>query len=513
MPFRAQEERLLSILPLIVATSGVCHGLYAAAPPVEPQPPTVALFYGRPLPVAALSRFDWVVLEPRNATTSDREALRKAGVRIFAYLSVGEVSAGEPVDRRWVLGRDERWTTLVMDPADRGWRELLLAHAAALERDGYNGLFLDTLDSYAKVLRSPEARRMRIEALVDLCRTLRARHPALALFFNRGFEILDQAGELASAVAAESVFFGWDQTSRNYVDVEEADRAWLVERLQALKARLGIPVVALDYLPPSRSAEARAAARRLEELGLIPWISTPELDQIGLGTSSASRRLRVDAQEHAQPTAVPRLLLLHDAAESFALEHSLIARLVAPHAQALGFEVDLFDVRAGLPPDARAAGYTGIVSWFTDDELPYALDYPGWLLRQMTAGTRVVILGRPGFPASATFLEALGLAATSSAPARLVRIAQRDELIGFEAEPRLRARDLLRWEARSPELRVHLRIEDEHGASVDPVLTAPWGGLALQPYLIESGYAGRIRWIVDPGAFLMSALAAAAKAD
>jgi polysaccharide biosynthesis protein PelA len=485
----------------VLALSG--HGLFAAE---RPTMPTVAVFYGRPLPVSTLSRFDWVVVEPGNTEPSDLEALRRAQVHVFAYLSVGEARREEPVDPKWVLGTDYRWNTLVMDPAARGWRERVLEKAAALERQGYTGLFLDTLDSYAKALESPESRRARVMALVELCRALRAQHPGLELFFNRGFEILDEAGELAAGVAAESVFFGWDQAARRYVDVPEADRAWLINKLQELKRRLNIPAVALDYLPSSRSAEAQAVARRLEALGLVPWISTPELDQISLGVPGAQHQgPAIEAQEQLH-SSVPRLLLLYDSAESAVLESSPIARLLAPHVRSLGFAMDVRDVRSGVPEDVRAAGYAGVVTWFTDDELPSALEYSVWLSRQIAAGVRVAIFGRPGFPASQDFLEILGLAAAEKGAGHLTRVERSDSLIGYEAQPRLRARELLWWRARSPEVRVHLRVEDDRGQWVDPVLTAPWGGLALQPYLVETGYQGRTRWIVDPGAFLSLAL-------
>jgi uncharacterized protein (TIGR01370 family) len=492
---------------------GTAHELFAAASngtrssakPAHAQVSSVALFYGAPLPVEALSQFDWVVVEPGNAAPAEVAALSRANVRVFAYLSVGEARADEAVNPQWVLGKDEVWNTSVMDPAARGWRDRILSKADALEKQGYTGLFLDTLDSYAKALPSPAARQARVKGLVSLGRALRRKHPGLLLFFNRGFEILDEAGELADAIAAESVFVGWDQARQRYMDVPEADRAWLVQRLQGIRTRLGIPVVAIDYLPPSRSAEAPAVIRRLETLGFIPWISTPELDQIGFGAGFGK-----DVSPAPPPAfefGISRLLLLYDSAESASLEHSLIARLAAPQAQALGFKVDLVDVRSGLTPDLRSAGYYGVISWFTDDDLPSALDYPGWLSRQIAAGARLVILGRPGFPAKADFLQALGLIETPDSSGPLSSVTERGEVISREVKLRLRNRGLLRWQARAPDVRTQLRIADERGASIDPVVTARWGGLALDPYLVESGYQGSTRWIVDPRAFLATALA------
>jgi hypothetical protein len=58
----------------------------------------------------------------------------------------------------------------------------------------------------------------------------------------------------------------------------------------------------------------------------------------------------------------------------------------------------------------------------------------------------------------------------------------------------------------APKVVVHLRIEDDRGQPIDPVVTAPWGGLALEPYVLERGYEGRTRWIVDPARFLQTAL-------
>ena len=39
------------------------------------------------------------------------------------------------------------------------------------------------------------------------------------MIFNRGFEILPQVREMVTAVAAESLFQGWDQEGKRYRDV------------------------------------------------------------------------------------------------------------------------------------------------------------------------------------------------------------------------------------------------------------------------------------------------------
>ncbi len=85
----------------------------------------------------------------------------------------------------------------------------------------------------------------------------------------------------------------------------------------------------------------------------------------------------------------------------------------------------------------------------------------------------------------------------------------RDALVGLEAEPTLRSRGLVRLRSTNPDTVIHLRLEDAAGKSIDAILTAPWGALALDPYVLDVGYQGRVRWIVDPFAFLERALAIA----
>jgi hypothetical protein len=481
-----------------MADMGVCcwwrSALLVAALPgaiqAAPARPSVAFFYGKHVPVAELSQFDWVVVQPENLDAPGRAKLQRAGVQVFAYLSAGE-DAPDAVDPAWVLGSNPAWSSAILNPAAAGWRGRVLERADALWNQGYRGLFLDTLDSYLAVLPGAEARRTAAAALAGIVRAIHQRHPEVKLFLNRGFEILDEVGSLAAGLATESLFRGWDAARKRYVEVQESDRNWLLGQLRQVQKRFGIPVVVVDYLPPSRRAEARAVARRIDALGFSPWVSTPSLDMLGVGSVEVLPR---------------RVLMLYDGAETPSLEQSPIHRLAALPVESLGFVPTYLDVRAGLPREPLAGLYAGVVTWFTDDEMPDALGYPEWFLRQVEAGVPVAMLGNPGFNASPAFLRRLGIAAGATV-LRSPHVVVRDGLIGLEAEPRIRLRGLHRWRASADGIAVHLRLADGSREPVDPVLTAPWGGMALDPYLLEIGYQGRTRWIVDPFQFLERALA------
>ena len=81
--------------------------------------PTVAFYYGRSLPVPELSHFGWVVVQPDHVEPAELEGLQRAGVRVFAYLSLGE-AASDQVDPAWVLGSNPGWNSAIVNPAASG---------------------------------------------------------------------------------------------------------------------------------------------------------------------------------------------------------------------------------------------------------------------------------------------------------------------------------------------------------------------------------------------------------
>ena len=110
-----------------------------AASPAQARPghPSVAFFYGKSVPVAELSHFDWVVVEPGHLDARGLADLQRAGVEVFGYLSLGEAAPGE-VDPGWVLGRNAAWGTVILNPAPGFWTM-------------FSGKFLTCISSARKV--------------------------------------------------------------------------------------------------------------------------------------------------------------------------------------------------------------------------------------------------------------------------------------------------------------------------------------------------------------------------
>lgn len=482
---RAIAERLLAALALFVA-GPVAH---AAA---LPQPASVAFWYADQPPLPELSQFDWAVVEPGHMTPGDVKTLRALGSQPFAYVSIGEFDGNKAelakagLTKAVTPVRNDSWNSQVMDLTSPAWREHLLGRAKELEGQGYAGLFLDTLDSFQLL---PEASREAQRAgLASLLREMHKRQPSLKLFFNRGFEVLPELDGVAAAVAFESMYAGWDAAAKRYRPVPESDRKWLLGELAPLRAK-GIPLVAIDYLPPERIEEARKLAKRLRDEGYIPFISTPELDSIGISNVEVQPR---------------RIALVFDPREGDLTRnagHNLLGGLI----EYLGYRVDYLSSDA--LPDHRFSGlYAGIITWMGSGPPEDAPAFNRWLSKRLDEKVPVAFFS--SLPVEdRVLLKRLGLSLSPPAGVQPLTITTVDKtLLGaFEAPVQARSRELSSVSVLPQGPKPALLLTGKDGQTYAPVAIGQWGGMALAPYLLESNNE-RSRWILDPFAFLQASL-------
>ena len=203
---------------------------YSDSPVSTDQPlsgRSVAFYYAPKPPVDILSQFDRLVLEPDNITVSDLRALTARGARAYAYLSVGEVGPtrayARELDPAWILGKNPAWDSDVLDLSNPALRDFLLRRAGQLQADGFGGLFLDTMDSFNLIAKTETERRRQQSGLVSLVAQFATRYPAMKIITNRGFEVMDEIAGHIEAIAAESLYSGWNNATQQYVDVPAGD--------------------------------------------------------------------------------------------------------------------------------------------------------------------------------------------------------------------------------------------------------------------------------------------------
>ncbi|HWP18529.1 MAG TPA: endo alpha-1,4 polygalactosaminidase [Burkholderiaceae bacterium] len=458
-----------------------------------PATPAVAFYYGSRLPWDELRLFDWVVLEPEHALAErqDVAAALGSGSIAVAYVSAGEVHPQRPyagsIPKTWIRVRNEAWGSWVIDQAAPGWAEFFLDRIVApLWQAGFRAFFLDTLDSYQLFARTDEARTAQAGALRRILSALVARFPGARLIMNRGFELLDeQLAPHLLAVAAESLYRRYDAGDRRYSEVPDADRKWLLDRFAQVR-RLGVPVIAIDYVPAGDRTLARETARRIAASGAIPWVSDPGLHTLGVGSVEVVPR---------------RVLLLHDPVdpEQLNLKRTSAHRHGALPLEYLGLVPEYREVGAEAPTEPLAGRYAAVVLYLDDANVADAAREV--LVQASREGVPVVVLGQ----APAHVLGALGVETGEGSLRAPLQLRRAPGIPPGEADPRpIEGLPLLRAGVQS---RVWLWVEDSTGERTDVAAVTPWGGYLLPGYgvYLLPGGAGA-RWVVDPIEFLRQAL-------
>ena len=432
--------------------------------------PNIAFFYGRPAPVDLLSHFTQVVVEAENMDNLDY--LREKGTKVFAYISLGEVNATRSwyseIPKNWFVGSNREWESDVIDLTQQGWHDYLIKYLSRLWAEGYRGFFLDGLESYQRFVVEPERRLIQQKALSGLIKRIHQQFPGVELIFNRGFDILPEVHKYGVAVSAESLFQSWDAFSKKYERVPESDQAWLINKLRQTRDQYGLPIIVIDYVDPRRKELARATARRISNLGFIPWVANPSLDILGVGKLEIFPR---------------RVLALYDGQEHpDGLQQTDLHRLLAMPLEHLGYAIDYLDVNAGLPGNSLTGQYAGIVTWFNHETLASPAVYRAWLSRQLESGIKAAILGNLGFKADDSFLRHLGVKSSESeAAGSEPQIGPRNRIIGYEAQPRPAPQGMPAWQTVEQRADPHLSLSGPSEAPLVAVFSGDWGGLPCIP--------------------------------
>ncbi|MEH6565660.1 MAG: bifunctional glycoside hydrolase 114/ polysaccharide deacetylase family protein [Halopseudomonas sp.] len=481
---RVQVLALVQVLLLSLSS------YVAAAAPQSAAPASVGFWYAPHPPTPELAQYDWVVLEPANTSQTDIKFLRAQGSQPFAYLSVGEIDQGDvsasAVDGSARAGlRNQAWQSELTDLSSSAWQDYLLRRAGEYQTAGYAGLFLDTLDSFTML--EGERHTEQQAALVAVIQRIHRDYPGLKLFFNRGFEVLPELYALVDAVAVESFYAGWDQARETYRQVPSEDRLWLEQQVTPLRER-GIPIVAVEYVEPTQRETMRQVARKASAQGYIPFISTPGLDSIGIGSIEVQPR---------------RIAVVYDPREGELASnpgHVYLGGLL----EYLGYRVDYLPADDTLPLSRFDELYAGVVVWMTSGAPAATNRFSRFLSARLDESVPLVFLG--GIPIEDQLLSRLRLR-NGQQQIESVQISSHDAAFfgSFEGKLTARTRGLQAIQRLDDSGTALLTLTDNLQRELTPSAIMPWGGYALSPYLLEEGASHR-RWVVDPLAFLQRAL-------
>ncbi len=467
-------------------------GLFMAA--ATCAAPAVAFYYGPQPPWDELQAFDLVVVDPGHVPNPTQPVLPQT--EKVAYVSVGEVHPSRAyaakIPKAWLKGDNKDWGSRLIDQAAPDWPRFFSETVIdPLWAVGYRSFFLDTLDSYHLFAKTPEDKAKQEAGMVALVMELKRRHPQAKLMFNRGFEILDRTYKEVAYVAAESLFQGYDAGKSTYRPVPAADREWLLGQFKRITLEYKLPVIAIDYVPPNDRALARSTAKQIEAQGFIPWVATPDLATLGVGSVEVMPR---------------RILIVHSPlANEFELRGIEAVRMATMPLNYLGYAVEYVDYRR-LPEAALAGRYAGVVLWL--GALQTSADrqkISAWMSRRVDENVPMAVVNEIGSLLSTPLSSKLGLDQTSKGEDNgPVTITQQASMMGFERQPRPQANEFTPLTIK--EGRPLLTLGKGKAKQVAAAIT-PWGGYVMAPFgLVTLASQKEDRWIIDPFAFFKEAL-------
>ncbi len=354
-------------------------GLFISLPAlVSATEKNIAVYYAPNPPVDLLAKFDRVIVEADNVKAEEVAQIRKGGADVFAYVSIGEVSPTRQwyskVKKTWVLGKNIAWDSDVMDLTNPEWQQFLMAEVITpLWNKGYHGLFLDTLDSFKLFALTSQKQKVQATALHEFLVNVKKQYPEMKFIANRGFDIMPEIADQLDAVMAESLYASWDNGHKEYKTTSEKDQKWLLAQLNNIKETYGLDIIIIDYVPPHERAKANKIAKMIRDNGFIPWVSTPELNYMGVSS--------VDVK----PTKV---LALFDSKVDGHDKTAIINKYFKP-IKLLNPEgtLELYDIQLGLPTQVVAGQYAAIVT--SKKVEPQESNYREWLSKQIKQGVPV----------------------------------------------------------------------------------------------------------------------------
>jgi polysaccharide biosynthesis protein PelA len=480
MPIRYLLSLLLTLAPGLVAAQPATRTASAA-----PTLASVAFFYGSNVPWHELKAFDLAVIEADHLPPGPLPEL--GGTRLAAYVALGEVQPSRNYAARippeWLRGENSAWGSRLIDQSQPRWPAFVAEQVIApLWQRGLRTFFLDTLDSYHLHARTDTERAQQEAGMVAVIGELVRRYPGIRFVFNRGFEILPKTHAWVDAVAAESLFRRYQPENKRYGEVPPADRSWLLDRLGEVRNRYHLPVIAIDYVPAGERALARETARRIMDLGITPWVATPELDTLGLSSVEVMPR---------------RVLVVHSPVASEYAQREIGPVLFGSMPlQYLGYVPEFVDVRQ-LPAFPLAGRYAGVVLWLNrTPESTEARTLLTWLQRQVSDALPLVLLDEFEFLLNTPLARTLGLD-SEGVPRSLVpvEIEQQHEMVGYETRPRPGVDGFFPLVPANATPLLTLRRGSQR--QVAAALTS-WGAYVLDPIVVLPGDSTGNRWVINP---------------
>lgn len=272
-----------TILFLVFSALGTTLGVSAYGADNE----KFIVYYSDQVPVWRLNNYHLLVLDaihhpPLRALAEDNKSL-------LGYISLGEIEKTSPYFKelkkeKIVLNENPNWKgSYTVDIRSPVWQRIVLEERIpALLREGFNGVFFDTLDSPLELERAEPGRYTGMkEATRELMQAIKMHYPSLRIMVNRGYAVLPQIAPYIDMVLGESTFSEYDFASKKYVRVTPFLYRQQVKWLRDVRtSNPDLKIYTLDYADTENKDEITEIYRQQRSFGFIPYVASVELDEV-----------------------------------------------------------------------------------------------------------------------------------------------------------------------------------------------------------------------------------------
>jgi len=242
-------------------------------------------YYGSTFGERHYSKFDLVVLDSFSHPPLAKN--RQGHPIVLGYLSIGEVDVEGPFwhlseGKPFLVKKNKSWDSWLIDVRDPSWKDLLFQTAIpSILTQGFDGLFLDTMDSCLFLEEDNEKFEGTETALMEIVKKIDTDYPEKLICVNRALPLLPAIASNIDYVAIEDLYSYYAGEEQGYLKVDPETQTTLLN--QAKKGILVNPeltVLTLDYAPFGQTALAKEAIFFSRKNGFIPYVSTYKLNHI-----------------------------------------------------------------------------------------------------------------------------------------------------------------------------------------------------------------------------------------
>jgi uncharacterized protein (TIGR01370 family) len=208
---------------------------------------------------------------------------------IIGYITLGEVDATSPYfanlkSHNLILQENKNWKgSFFVDMRDPLWPKIVIEELVpAVLRQGFDGIFLDTLDNPVELEeQNPSRYHGMTDAAAKLVQAIRLHYPSIKIMMNRGYGLLPKVANSIDMELGESVYSDYNFDKKTYGKVKTEDYKEQVELLQQAKGtNPQLKVYTLDYANPTDTKTIADIYRTERANGFIPYVATVGLDQL-----------------------------------------------------------------------------------------------------------------------------------------------------------------------------------------------------------------------------------------